>query len=201
MCSFLDCCDEFLFRLNFIWPNEFWCIFSFSFSRLATVRHFALFARSTFISVLLLPVSTDILCYFMLCFVLFFASRLSFITVSIWKAPAHIHNVATLQQENIIVVAHSNDERKLPTQRFVGSAIRLSMVMLLKTQPNDAKIFCQTMNDFWSSIINYTTDMLNRTIYSQQSVLDFLHTNCGFWKSIEWCTDWLADWMKGSLCS
>lgn len=59
----------------------------------------------------------------MLCFVLFFASRLTFIAVSIWKAPAHIHNVATLQQENIIV-AHSNDEHKLPTQRFVGSAIR-----------------------------------------------------------------------------
>lgn len=65
-----------------------------SFTLFAYLLVRALSARITFIAVC--P-NADILCYFMLCFVLFFASWLSFIAVSLWKAPAHIHNVATLQ--------------------------------------------------------------------------------------------------------
>lgn len=167
-----------------------------SFTLFAYLLVRALSARITFIAVC--P-NADILCYFMLCFVLFFASWLSFIAVSLWKAPAHIHNVATLQPKKMnIVIVRSNDELKLPIHRFVAFLIYTLYNIFAVLGKNHAEK-CQNRQPnkewwFFYSIINYVTKMTNQTFSHSSRVSSWSCTprvHCGLANSLR-PMDWIV---------
>lgn len=134
-------------------------------------------------------------CYFMLCFVLFFASRLSFITVCCcccwWLFLKYLLSVGCGKRlRTSTTLPHFNIENIISTlirttnanyQHTDSLASAYSTLRFLCAPQNSHRVWVmrndRTMKDFFPAIINYVIEVSYqialRTVYCQHPVLSF----------------------------